>query len=239
MSAGHERPWAAGLPPSELIRAVRRSMASSQPLRRTLELNRQCPRHAPHRLWVGAHLEASVMNVFVAEWRPLGVPTPAGAALTNETFPKKLGAAPRTVAKWYASQAMCLTLEMQQALDGQHRGREAARTRTGTGAPDPTHRPADRPRLRVQAHDRKPHGPPSRVRRVARPRHGAVPVACWRTGRCRRMRPPLGPTSPKLTSRPGPRPHGAPGRTRPIRRSRLLYFVINAGLNRDTSAGVF
>ena len=58
------------------------------------------------------------MRVLVAEWRPVEAGHLQQAMrLTNEAFAEKLGAAPRTIAKWHANPAMRLTLEMQQALD--------------------------------------------------------------------------------------------------------------------------
>lgn len=58
------------------------------------------------------------MRVVVAEWRPPeACRLQQAMRLTNEAFAEKLGAAPRTIAKWHANSAMRLTLEMQQALD--------------------------------------------------------------------------------------------------------------------------
>ena len=58
------------------------------------------------------------MRVVVAEWRPAeACQLQQAMRLTNEAFAEKLGAAPRTIAKWHANFAMRLTLEMQQALD--------------------------------------------------------------------------------------------------------------------------
>ncbi|MDC5696836.1 hypothetical protein OO014_06160 [Intrasporangium calvum] len=58
------------------------------------------------------------MRVVVAEWRPPeACQLQQAMRLTNEAFAEKLGAAPRTIAKWHANSAMRLTLEMQQALD--------------------------------------------------------------------------------------------------------------------------
>ena len=58
------------------------------------------------------------MRVVVAEWSPAEAGQLQRALrLTNEAFAEKLGAAPRTIAKWHANPAMRLTLEMQQALD--------------------------------------------------------------------------------------------------------------------------
>ncbi len=58
------------------------------------------------------------MSAVVAEWRPPDAcRLQLALRMTNESFAERLGAAPRTVAKWHANPSMRLTLEMQQALD--------------------------------------------------------------------------------------------------------------------------
>lgn len=98
------------------------------------------------------------MRVVVAEWRPVEAGKLQQAMrLTNEAFAERLGAAPRTIAKWHANPAMRLTLEMQQALDtmlelaGDDVQQRFAELR-GAGVEAPAHGWSERWRRRLEAH---------------------------------------------------------------------------------------
>lgn len=183
----------------------------------------------------------SVMNVFVAEWRPLGVPTPAGAALTNENLPGEAG---RRAA--HGGQVVRESGNVPDPGDAAGLGRPASGS---GGCPNPNGDGCSRPNTSTQQivldYGSKPmtESPTDLQAEFDALLDRVMVPYLWLAGGAvdaaerDHLLAHVPPSAHRDLVQPGP--HGAPGRTRPIRRSRLPFSSSTRDLTRDTSAGVF